>query len=71
MYKEHGSNNWAYSVLPYAQVIKVKDHLIDNYIASDIKIFETVDNRCVFNAVDLIDYHTAVEDVERVSPHIF
>jgi len=55
MYKEHGSNNWAYGVLPYEQVMKVKNHLIDNYIASDIKIFETVDNRCVFNAVNLID----------------
>jgi len=25
----------------------------------------------VFNAVGLIDYQTAVEDVERMSPHMF
>ena len=55
IYKEHGSSGWAYSVLPYEKVMKVKNHLIDNYIASDIKIFETVDDRCVFNAINLID----------------
>ena len=72
IYKEHGSSEWADRILnTHAQVMKAKDHLIDNYIASDIKIFETVDNRCVFNAVDLIDYNTAVEDVERINPHIF
>ena len=72
IYKEHGSSEWAESTVDtHAQVMKAKDHLIDNYIASDVKIFETVDDRCVFSAEDLIDYDTAVEDVERMSPHMF
>ena len=52
--------------------------LLNAYTCSEIKIFhyELVglnigQPRCVFDAEGLIDYETAVEDVERVSPHMF
>jgi len=54
-----------------------KDALLNKFSCSEIKIFhyDLVDKigqpRCVFDAEGLISLETAIEDVERISPHIF
>jgi len=55
VYKYHGCDWSKMTVDTFGEAKRIKDLLIEGYIVSDIKIFETIDNRCVFNAVNLID----------------
>jgi len=78
VFKSHDGEWNTHSFYDHKECVAYKDKLLAAYACSEIKIFhyELVglnigQPRCVFNAVGLIDYQTAVEDVERVSPHIF
>tara|TARA_B100001059_G_scaffold205424_1_gene215460 strand:- start:252 stop:455 length:204 start_codon:yes stop_codon:yes gene_type:complete len=55
IYRYHGDDWSKMTVDTFGEAKRIKDLLIEGYIVSDIKIFETVDNRCVFDAVNLID----------------
>ena len=78
VFKTHDGKWHTHSFYDHKECVAYKDKLLDAYTCSEIKIFhyELVGPNigqpsCVFNAVGLIDYQTAVEDVERISPHIF
>jgi len=78
VYKSHAGEWDQFSFYDYELCRGFKDKLIDAYTCSEIKIYhyELVGRnigqpRCVFNAVDLVSYDQAVEDVERMSPHMF
>jgi len=55
VYKYHGDDYSLMTVDTFGEAKRIKDLLIDGHLVSEIKIFETVDNRCVFNAINLID----------------
>ena len=78
VFKTHDGKWHTHSFYDHKECVAYKDKLLDAYTCSEIKIFhyELVGPNigqpsCVFNAVGLIDYQTAVEDIERISPHIF
>lgn len=78
VFRTHDGEWHTHSTYDYRECQGYKDKLLDAYTCSEIKIFhyELVGRnigqpRCVYSAEDLIDYDTAVEDVERMSPHMF
>ena len=78
VFRTHDGAWHTHSTYDYRECQGYKDKLLDAYTCAEIKIFhyELVGRnigqpRCVYSAEDLIDYDTAVEDVERMSPHMF
>ena len=78
VFRTHDGEWHTHSTYDYRECQGYKDKLLNAYTCSEIKIFhyELVGRnigqpRCVYSAEDLIDYDTAVEDVERMSPHVF
>tara|TARA_R100001230_G_C5585821_1_gene103416 strand:+ start:428 stop:691 length:264 start_codon:yes stop_codon:yes gene_type:complete len=78
VFKTHDGEWHTHSTYDYKECVGFKDKLINAYTCSEIKIFhyELVglnigQPRCVYNAEGLISLETAIEDVERMSPHMF